>query len=134
MMKQLYNNYWSQQTKTEYINSKIDTILNDIHTFMVNHNYLLIDMDYKTGQIKFDDYSNIKNLIIHIYNNLQLVDFSDIDYFDIGTFDHDDFYVLMLFDDDKQLKYKLFWNFDFEIYQNHTCYDFMDNFNVFEWL
>lgn len=134
MMKNLYNNYWSQQTKTEYNNTKIDTILNDIQIFMVNHNYLSIDMNYKTGIIKFDDYDNIKNLIIQIYNNLQLVDFSDIDYFTIGIFDDDDYYALLLFDNAKQLKYKLFWNFDFEIYQNNTGYDFMDNFNIYEWI
>lgn len=134
MMKQLYNNYWSQQTKTEYTNTKIDTILNDIQLFMINHDYMIMDMDYKTGEIKFADYTEIKNLIIHIYNNLQLVDFSDINYFTIGQYEHDDYYCLLLFDDEKQLKYKLFWNFDFEIYQNNTDYDFMDDFNIYEWI
>lgn len=126
-------------TNNEYIRNncykqhKIYTILKNIFSFMVNMDYT-IDLEYNdNGGIDFgmDTIKSVNELIKNIYNKICKWDYNNIDYGYIGGYENDDYYCLILMDNDKNIIYHLFWDYDFDIING---YQFTDNFNILQWV
>lgn len=133
-----YKNLWSnweniRENPEKYKEWKIDEIITEIMKFLITHDY---NITYENGEIE-KHYLN-ENIELIEYGFLPIfkkMDFSKIQCFCFGIYQHDDYYCILFFDGDLNIIDKIFWDFDFTIYHGEkTDYDFMDDFNPFEWL
>lgn len=105
--------YFVNETNDE----KTNIIINSIKQYLININY--------------DDDNLLMKLLNDINKKIKRINFDNIERFIIGSFDDDDFYCLLLIDNEHKIKNKIFWDFDF-VFLDIKQYGI--KFNILEWI
>ena len=98
---------------------------------MKKTNIIIKSIKQYLNNINYDDDNLLMDLLNNINKKINRINFDNIERFIIGSFDDDDFYCLLLIDDEHKIKNKIFWDFDF-VFINLLDYDI--KFNVLEWI